>query len=584
MSYRVHPSSGTPPYVTVSPRLVAPNSAFADYATLSGSTQGLQTKAVSAAYPTTGQVLVYNGTLWAPGLIGASDIALPLALSGANGNSLLSVTNTVSGNAAISGISSAHNTTGYLGGSVAGAEGYATGGADGVYGVTDSGLGVYGNAGSGDGVAGTSSTGYGVYGTSAQGNGVVGNSSTSGDGLVGNSADGAGVYGSSGDGYGGYFTTGGANGLYAVTTDSNGTGILGVASNGSSAYGVEGSSASGKGVVGFGAVQGVYGSVGNGTYGFLGGVDPTNGFPAGVVGADASGSSSHGSGVYGTSTNGDGVIGISASGTAGYFSSGGFYGLYATTSQSNGTAIRGVSGTGTDAAGLYGQADGGDGVYGTSANGSGVYGTSGSGDGIYGYSANGTAVYGDGGANGVGVFGVGHSLAAGSFVGDVIVTGKLTAGTKDFKIDHPLDPAHKYLYHASVESDQMEDVYSGNVVLGSDGAATVQMPAWFQSLNGDFRYVLTCIGGFAPVYIAQKVANNQFGIAGGKPGMEVSWQVTGVRHDAFALAHPLQVEQDKPEGEQGLYQNPEAFGLTEDKGIGYARRQAHQRPAPSAQP
>ena len=33
-----------------------------------------------------------------------------------------------------------------------------------------------------------------------------------------------------------------------------------------------------------------------------------------------------------------------------------------------------------------------------------------------------------------------------------------------------------------------------------------------------------------------------------KPNVEVSWQVTGVRHDAFAKAHPLQVSVDKPDG------------------------------------
>ncbi len=35
------------------------------------------------------------------------------------------------------------------------------------------------------------------------------------------------------------------------------------------------------------------------------------------------------------------------------------------------------------------------------------------------------------------------------------MTGAITAGVKDFKIDHPLDPTNKYLYHSSVESSEM---------------------------------------------------------------------------------------------------------------------------------
>jgi hypothetical protein len=58
------------------------------------------------------------------------------------------------------------------------------------------------------------------------------------------------------------------------------------------------------------------------------------------------------------------------------------------------------------------------------------------------------------------------------------------------------------------------------------------------------------VGGFAPVYIAQEVTNNQFGIAGGKPGMKVSWQVTGIRQDAWANANRIPVEQEKPAQER----------------------------------
>jgi hypothetical protein len=60
---------------------------------------------------------------------------------------------------------------------------------------------------------------------------------------------------------------------------------------------------------------------------------------------------------------------------------------------------------------------------------------------------------------------------AGNFSGDLNVTGMINAGTKDFKIDHPLDPANKFLYHASVESTEMMNIYTGNVTADGAGEA-----------------------------------------------------------------------------------------------------------------
>jgi len=134
----------------------------------------------------------------------------------------------------------------------------------------------------------------------------------------------------------------------------------------------------------------------------------------------------------------------------------------------------------------------------------------------------------------------------GTFAGDLNVGGTLTASVKNFKIDDPLDPEHKSLYHASIESSEMVNVYSGNVFLNRNGEAIVTLPDWFEALNTDFRYQLTTIGGSARVYVAREIQNHQFKIAGGRPGMKVSWQVTGVRHDAWAQSHPMQVEQAKP--------------------------------------
>ena len=131
---------------------------------------------------------------------------------------------------------------------------------------------------------------------------------------------------------------------------------------------------------------------------------------------------------------------------------------------------------------------------------------------------------------------------AGYFGGNVEVTGTLTKAAGTFKIDHPLDPKNKTLSHSFVESPDMMNLYNGNVVLNKQGEAIVQLPDWFTALNKDYRYQLTCIGGFAQVYIAEKINNDQFKIAGGSENLEVSWMVTGIRNDAYAQKFRTPVE------------------------------------------
>ena len=159
---------------------------------------------------------------------------------------------------------------------------------------------------------------------------------------------------------------------------------------------------------------------------------------------------------------------------------------------------------------------------------------------------------------------------AGYFQGNVTVTGTLSKGGGSFKIDHPLDPTNKFLYHSFVESPDMMNVYNGNVVLDGSGAATVALPDYFQALNKEYRYQLTPIGAPGPgLYVAQKVANGVFTIAGGTPGAEVSWQVTGIRQDAFANENRIPNTVDKKGVEVGKYLHPSAFGLDRSMGIDY---------------
>lgn len=162
---------------------------------------------------------------------------------------------------------------------------------------------------------------------------------------------------------------------------------------------------------------------------------------------------------------------------------------------------------------------------------------------------------------------------AGRFDGRVQINGTLTKSGGAFRIDHPLDPTNKYLQHSFVESPDMMNIYNGNVTLDGSGEAFVELPAWFGALNKDFRYQLTCVGGFAPVYVAEKIQGNRFRIAGGRAGLEVSWQVTGIRQDAYANQRRIEVEVEKTGRDRGKYLYPELFGLPPSMGVQHELQQ-----------
>jgi hypothetical protein len=143
--------------------------------------------------------------------------------------------------------------------------------------------------------------------------------------------------------------------------------------------------------------------------------------------------------------------------------------------------------------------------------------------------------------------------------GNLTVSGSISKGSGSFKIDHPLDPANSYLSHSFVESPDMMNIYNGNITTDEDGVATVTLPTYFGALNRDFRYQLTVMGQFAQAIVAREIRDNQFTIRTDKPFIRVSWQVTGVRHDAYAEAHRVPVEESKPPDERGHYLHPELF-------------------------
>jgi len=227
----------------------------------------------------------------------------------------------------------------------------------------------------------------------------------------------------------------------------------------------------------------------------------------------------------------------------------------------------GVVGVGSDSycMGDYGCWEGAPGM--SARGGSDDWGTSG-GDGVvatggYSFVNAGYGISASGGENSDGSYGY-----AGYFDGNVDVTGTLSKGAGSFKIDHPLDPANKYLYHSFVESPDMMNIYNGNAIIGAGGTAKVTLPDWFEALNRDFRYQLTSIGAPQPgLHIAREVDHNEFVIGGGVPGVKVSWQVTGIRQDAYANAHRIPVEQDKSEKERDHYLHPELFGHPDEESI-----------------
>ena len=446
---------------------------------------------------------------------------------------------------------------------------YGTANADDAY---TTGIGVYGRSRSdygGTGVYGevtNTGTTYGVRGVAAHGTGVRGEQTESGNmGSLGRSDEG--VYGR---GFGG-----------------DGDGVHGVAAStdplaaGAGVYGESVCPASGSGVVGIWDGDTLVGM------GYGGYFETSSWYPA-VVGFNSSRS------------------GLSI-GTYGYASSatGTTYGLYGVTQSPDGIGVLGscVTSNGTGV-GVYGETPsaGGNGIYGTNTapttqygcaifgervgKGIGVEGTGGT-RGMYGHveptgSSSYYGVFGlveGGSGTNYGVYGdaVGSGTNYGGyFVGDAEVTGTLYKGGGAFKIDHPLDPEGKYLCHSFVESPDMKNIYDGVVTTDARGYATVVLPEWFEALNRDFRYQLTVIDDsdgddFVQAKVVRKISNNQFTIRTSRPDTEVSWQVTGIRHDAFAEANRVAVEVTKNADETGTYLHPELWGQPIDRRVDRAR-------------
>ncbi len=361
-----------------------------------------------------------------------------------------------------------------------------------------------------------------------------------------------------------YDTTAVRYGIYSNLSNSGSGGMYAV-------YGFAGATMAGSANSGY--VYGVYGkgeSDNNTRIGVRGSADmssswQTTGYSYGLWGTGYDGAYAYGANCAGSSAvNGYGVFGKAFENSSyGYA----IYGEATANPNGYGVYAEAYSNTGS-ARGVYAWAhDNGNttwGVVGIASSNSGV------GYGIYG------SAYGNTGSD-----------WAGYFSGDVNVTGTIVKSASKTIIDHPLDPENKYLQHSSVESPDMMTIYNGNVSTDANGDALVSMPDYFEALNKDFRYQLTVVGQFAQAIVAKKIANNQFTIRTDKPNVEVSWQVTGIRHDPYAEANRIQVEVTKPAKAAGLHRHPEAYGLTRERSIDYQIEQqtaAKSKPAPPQEP
>ncbi len=564
--------------------------------------QQLQAQSISSTSTTTPKIKAKPNTT--PPTDGATNFTDGTA------NQVVAVTQTSTGNALTA---TAPNNTALIASSTA-----TSGNAYGVLGhsYSTSGVGVYGLSHA------TSGTTYGVEGqtTSPSGIGVFGfNGAASGFsyGVLGqtSSTDGTGVRAYS------TATSGTTKGLLAAVSSPDGTAAI-LQNNGG------GPLISGQSGTSHTAVFSVDGSGNIGTTGSVNiGALTTASYPLQVAGSGAFVAY-----VKNSNTATDTAALLADGDYAGAWGSGKDYGVIGTSSNigvSGSGVYYGTSGSATSSGGTgaFGQNDNGYGVYGLTKStaypagefqnsagagtaGSGVLAFSGSGvtaddhptgtsfysgavelsgpngliaadstDSGYGYGVVALNYNGEAGviavnnaADGYAVWGFDLAASkysyAGYFSGNVEVTGLLDGATPSARIDDPIDPANKYLTQASVISSEMLSMYSGTIVLDAAGSATVKLPPYFEALNKDFRYQLTCIGGYAPVYVASEVSNNTFSIAGGKPGMKVSWQVSGVRHDAYANAHPLVPEEAKPAHEAGRYLHPVENGASPELAIG----------------
>jgi hypothetical protein len=255
--------------------------------------------------------------------------------------------------------------------------------------------------------------------------------------------------------------------------------------------------------------------------------------------------------------------------------SGDTYGVWGLSSSSGGTGVVGhaLAGTGVTT-GVLGRVDS------SSDEATAVYGAawaqSGMTTGVWGLTASSSegaaGVYGAALASSGTTFGVFGASESPSGYGVYCLGDFAASGTKQFRIDHPLDPANKYLHHYAAEGPKPLNMYSGKVYLDEVGMGWVDLPDYFTSINKDATYHLTAVGGPAPnLHIAERDFG-RFKVAGGAPGLEVSWVVMAVRNDEWVRQRGAPEVTMKPLGDRGKFLHPSMYNRPPEAAVHQRRR------------
>ncbi|HET9744787.1 MAG TPA: hypothetical protein VFP97_03680 [Chitinophagaceae bacterium] len=202
----------------------------------------IQNIAISNTAPTSGQVLKFNGTQWAPAAEAGGGFSLPYSSSASNASNLMSLTNSGTGGG-LEGINSSTNanTFGVVGRITSVSSGASSSGLRGINNNTGSnGYGIWGtHSGLGAGIYGNSQSGNGLHGSSINGNGIFGTSTNYTAGYfdianVSNTSDALFAY-TVGAGSGSAAISENGNGVWGITYSATAAGVLGYNTGGGEA-------------------------------------------------------------------------------------------------------------------------------------------------------------------------------------------------------------------------------------------------------------------------------------------------------------------------------------------------------------
>jgi hypothetical protein len=145
--------------------------------------------------------------------------------------------------------------------------------------------------------------------------------------------------------------------------------------------------------------------------------------------------------------------------------------------------------------------------------------------------------------------------------------GIFTPGGKSFRIDHPLDPEHRFLIHACLEGPETAVYYRGQGRL-EGGQARVELPDYFEALarpDGRTVVLTSCCEDNEPISVlaASGIVNGAFNVRAAddrNPRQPFYWEVKAVRADI----EPLETEENKAEGRSATARGLASVGATGD--------------------